>query len=71
MSERPGRRGQMAQFQQDMVKSGMDPERAAEKARQCAIRKDRRESNVNPNIARKQRAADEARERAERHKRDG
>ncbi len=72
MSERPGRRDQIEWFKRDMVRSGMDPKRAAEKARECAVRKDRREvENVNPNIERKRRAADEARERAERARRDG
>jgi len=71
MPERPGRRDQMTKFERDMVDSGMRPDRAKEKARECAVRADRRSSNVNPMIGRKQRAADEARERAERNARDG
>jgi len=71
MTERPGRRDDMAKFRRDLIDSGMSTEAATVKARACAVRKDRREvDRVNPMIGRKQRAADEARERAERRARD-
>ena len=72
MGERAGRREQMAKFEQTMIRDGVDHRVAREKVRELAIRADRRQDeNVNPQRARLQRAADEARERAERLARDG
>jgi len=71
MSERPGRREDINRFRRDLIDSGMKPEAATAKARECAIRKDRREETENPRVRQKQRARDEARERAERAARDG
>jgi hypothetical protein len=41
--EREGRREQMDRFVSNMVRSGGDPEYAKRKARECAVRADRRD----------------------------
>ena len=43
--EKPGRRDQIDRFVRDMVKRGNDPRYAERKARECALRADRRDEN--------------------------
>ena len=66
MSERPGRRDQMERFERHLIQDGCTPKHAADKARELAVKADRRESNVNPQKAVNARRLDETRERAER-----
>lgn len=46
--ETHGRRAQMDRFIRRMIKSGADPKKMQIKARECAVRADRNETNAKP-----------------------